>query len=149
MNRTIAVCTLIAWVALWVALTAAAPWTISDKNAFLAGFVNQEFLSFMGVVVTITLASAANLYIELNKLEEKVSGPVFRQTKQHVRDSAYALIGTLVAALVIVVLKPLVNCGATAQALCNGAALTIIIVSVMILIDLTQAAFALDPYGED
>lgn len=149
MNRTIAVCVLIAWVALWLTLAAAAPWVLSDQNSFLKGFVNEEFLSFMGVIVTITLASAANLYIELNKLEDRVDKPIFRSTKRHVRHSAFTLIGALVSALVVVVLKPLLICGRSSEALVNGVAVTTIIISVMVLIDLTQAAFALDPRADD
>lgn len=148
-NRTIAVCALIAWAALWLTLIAAAPWTLSDQNDFLKGFVNEEFLSFMGVVVTITLASAANLYIEMNKLEDRANRAVFIQSKRDVRHSAYFLIGTLVAAIVTVILKPLLDCGERSQAAVNGVAVTILIVSVMTLIDLTQTAFALDPHGED
>ncbi|MBJ6127596.1 hypothetical protein [Microvirga splendida] len=103
----------------------------------------------MGVIVTITLASAANLFIELNKLEEKIEMAVFSASKKHVKDSAFSLIGLLIASLTIVVVKPLFESfGPTAQALSNGMALTTILVSVLILIDLTQAAFSLDPNGE-
>lgn len=145
MDRTIAICALIAWAALYAALVACAPWTISDSNGFLKGFVNEEFLGFMGVVVTITLASAANLYIELNKLEEKLDESVFEKSKGDVRDSAYFLIGTLVASIVLVIVKPLLLTEERTMAVVNGLALTILLVAVMILIDLTQAAFSLDP----
>ena len=149
MNRTIAICALLAWAAAWAALVAAAPWTISDQNRFLKGFVNEQFLSFMGVVVTITLASAANLYIELNKLEDKIGQQVFIKTKADVRTSAYFLIGTLIASIVTVIMKPLLDCGPRAEAGVNGVAITILILSIMVLIDLTQAAFNLDPHAGD
>lgn len=149
MNRTIAICTLIAWAALSSALVAAAPWAISDANGFLKGFVNEEFLGFMGVVVTITLASAANLYIELNKLEDKLDVAIFTRSKADVRHSAYALIATLVASVVLVVVKPLLMCGERIVAATNAVALTILIVAILILIDLTQAAFSLDPRAPD
>lgn len=149
MNRTIAICALIGWVAIWIALTAAAPWVLSDKNTFLAGFVNEEFLAFMGVVVTITLASAANLFLELNRLEDRVDQSIFRSTKRHVRHSAFALIGSLAASLILVVAKPVLVCGERSEALLNGVALSIILFSIMILIDLTQAAFSLDARAEE
>lgn len=145
MNRTIAICTLIGWAALYTALVAAAPWTISDANSFLKGFVNEEFLGFMGVVVTITLASAANLYIELNKLEDKLDEAAFQKSKGDVRDSAYALVSTLVASVGLVIVKPLLVCGDRSAAFINGLAITILIVAIMVMIDLTQAAFNLDP----
>ena len=148
MNRTIAICTLVGWAALYAALVACAPWTISDGNAFLKGFVNEEFLGFMGVVVTITLASAANLYIELNKLEDKLDEAAFQKSKSDVRHSAYALIGTLVAAILLVIVKPLLIENERTMAFINGVALTILLFAVMILIDLTQAAFSLDPRAD-
>jgi hypothetical protein len=133
---------------MWLTLSAVAPWVLSDNNAFLRSFVNHEFLSFMGVIVTITLASAANLFIEMNKLEEKVDEAVFRAAKNDVKHSAYTLVGALIASILLVIIKPLVNCGPIAESLLNGVAITIIIFSVMILIDLTQTAFSLDPYGD-
>lgn len=145
MNRTIAICAIVCWAALSAALIAAAPWAISDSNEFLEGFVNEEFLGFMGVVVTITLASAANLFIELNKLEEKIDASVFTRSKAGVRHSAYSLIATLVASIILVIVKPLLACGERSAAAVNALAITILIIAIMILIDLTQAAFALDP----
>ena len=144
MSRTIALIVLVAWVAVWLTVVIADPWLLSDKNAFLRGFVNEEFLSFMGVIVTITLASAANLYIELNKLEDKLDAALFRGTKAEIRHSAYALVGTLVAALILVVVKPLFVSTDRATALINGVSLTILLVAILILIDLTKAAFGLD-----
>ncbi|WP_126421309.1 hypothetical protein [Asticcacaulis excentricus] len=145
MNRTIAICSLLAWSAIWSAVVICAPWIFSDKNKFFEGFVNEQFLSFMGVIVTITLASAANLFIEMNKLEDKVDKPVFRKAKDGVKDSSYWLIALLIFSIVVVIVKPLVNTGERSQAIVNGAAITIIIMSVLILIDLTQSAFTLDP----
>jgi len=144
-NKTIASCSLIVWVGLWFLLVAAAPWSISDSNSFLKGFVNQEFLSFMGVVVTITLASVANLYLALNGLEDRVDRPIFIKTKSHIRHSAYMLIAMLVCSLVLVVLKPLIVCGERSAAFVNGASITVVWISILILIDLTKAAFNLDP----
>lgn len=149
MNRTVAICTLLGWAALWAVLVVATPWAISDQNKFFKGFVNEQFLGFMGVVVTITLASAANLYIELNKLEEKLDKQLFLNTKREVRTSAYFLIGALVAAILTVIMKPLFDCGARSEAIMNGCAITILILSILTLIDLTQAAFNLDPHAGD
>lgn len=138
-------CLTIVSVGLWIGLSAAAPWVLSDKNTFLLGFVNHEFLGFMGVIVTITMASVANLHIELNKLEERVERAIFTKTKRSLKDSARALIVMLSLAVVIVVAKPLMNEGERSQALINGAALLIIIFSIMTLVDLTKAALSLEP----
>ncbi|HZH52730.1 MAG TPA: hypothetical protein VEZ16_12705 [Microvirga sp.] len=145
MNNIVAVCAMLCSITFLAIATLAAPWVISDYNKFLLGFVNQEFLSFMGVIVTITLASAANIHIELNRYEEAHEGVSFANTKRHVRHSAYALVGALCASILTVVIKPLVSGTETGQAVANGFALLILVFSTLILIDLTQAAFALEP----
>ncbi len=133
---------------MWFVAVLAAPWTLSDSNTFFAGFVGIGFLEFMGVVVTITLSSAANLFMEINKLEDKVDAAVFSRTKHNVKDSAYHLIGTLVASFALVATKPLFAAGQRTEAILNGFAVTIVLYGVLILIDLTQAAFALDPRAD-
>jgi hypothetical protein len=145
MNSIVGICATLCWATVVVVATIAAPWALSDRNTFLAGFVNHEFLAFMGVIVTITLASAANIHLELNRYEESFHNVSFTDTKRHVRHSAYALIGALVASLVVVVVKPLGPATEAWQSGVNGMALTVILAGVMILIDLTQAAFGLEP----
>ena len=68
MNRTIAACALIGWIVVIICVTAARPAWLSDSNGYLKEFLQHDFLGFMGVIITITLASASNLFIELNKL---------------------------------------------------------------------------------
>ena len=147
MNSTIAVVFLIAWVAITLTSVMVIPGPLSDKNTFLQGFVTHEFLSFMGVIVTITLASAANLFVEMNKIEDRHNKDIFSSSKKDVQDSAYALVGALIASLTVVVAKPwFSNAWAErGQAGVNCAALGIVAFSIMIMIDLIQAAFKLDP----
>lgn len=145
MGKATSVTILLVWVGLWLALVAAAPWTISDRNSFLAGFVNHEFLSFMGVIVTISLASTANIFLELTRIEDRLQKAAFPKTKRDVRHSAYMLLWLLVASVVLVIIKPLGgSCGERSIAFFNGVAITIIIVSVLTLLDVTRTAFSMD-----
>lgn len=143
MNRTIAIVILVAWTVVVACSAMAAPWVLSDKNRFLQGFVNHEFLGFMGVLVTITLASAANLFIELNKMEKEVGRAAFPKTKQSVKDSAYGLIAFLTVSVALVILKPVLALTPVAETIANGIAIGLIIGAIMALIDLTQTAFKL------
>lgn len=147
MNRTVAICSILCWVAVWLAIVVATPWMLSDQNQFLKGFVNHELLGFMGVIVTITLASASNLYIELNKLEAKAGAGAFSKSKADVRHSAFTLIGALVGSVILAIVKPIVICGARSEATVNGLAISILLLSALVLIDLTKAGFSLDPTG--
>ena len=81
MNKTVMRCIVICAVAVWIILSLAVPWVLADTNAFLKGFVNPKLLSLLGVIVTITLASAANLHIELNKIEEAAGKSAFVNTR--------------------------------------------------------------------
>lgn len=152
MNKTVARCVFVCAVSIWILLSILAPWVLSDNNAFLKGFVNHELLGFLGVVVTITLASAANLHIELNKLEEAAQRTGFTKTRTAIKRSAAALISMLLLAVVVVVAKPLVApdplANAMAASFFNGAALLIVLFNVLILIDLTQSAFQLGPKND-
>lgn len=147
MNRTIAICLFIGWFVIWAVILIDKPSILGDSNSFFRGFVNQEFLSFMGVIVTITIGSASNIYLELNKLEEKLDSSTFPKTKRDIKDSAYTLIAALVASVFVVIVKPLFPTTDISTAVLNGCAVTIVIVAVMILIDLTRAAFSLDVHG--
>jgi len=132
-------------VVVWIVLSCVVPDVLSDKNTFLKGFVTHELLGFLGVIVTITLASAANLHLKLNELEEKVQKQVFSKTRSMVKKSAYWLIGMLLIALLLVVIKPVVANSNIVESFFNGAALLVVFFNVLVLIDLTQSAFSLEP----
>jgi hypothetical protein len=143
MNKTVARCILVATVAVWLVTLVYRPDALADGNAFMRGFVNHELLAFLGVIVTITLASAANLHLTLNQLEaaakEKNNFPA---TRRAVKMSAYAMLWLLVFAFVLVVVKPLATSGNVyVEAFFNGGALVIVITNILILADLTEAAF--------
>lgn len=146
MNKTVAQCSVLCSTAVWIVLSFAAPWVLSDQNKLLSSFISSGgFLSFLGVIVTITLASAANLHLELNKMEEKIQKRVFSKTRSSVKKSAFWLIGMLLLSVLIATTKSLVCDTETAQSIFNGACLLIVLFNILVLIDLTQTAFALEP----
>jgi hypothetical protein len=119
------------------------PNALSDSgNAFLRGFVNQELLATLGVIVSITLVSAGAIHIELVKLAKEMRIDVERE-KRAVRNSAFLLIWLLLAALILVVLKPIVALGERPSAFANALGLMILIWAIAVLYDLTRAAFTI------
>jgi hypothetical protein len=113
------------------------------NNKFLSGFVNHEMLGFIGIVVTISLASAANIHIELNRIEEKIAARIFNEARGKIRGSVRALIVLLFASLILVTIKPIVANGSQSQAVVNSFALIVCIGCIQVLSDLTVAAFSL------
>ncbi|KQP04532.1 hypothetical protein [Methylobacterium sp. Leaf93] len=107
--------------------------------------MNYEYLGFMSVLVTITLASAANIHIELNRYDEALGKSAFERSRADLRHSAMALIAALCVALVTVFTKGLIPEVAARQAAVNGLALITIAFSIVTKVDLTLAAFRLTP----
>lgn len=138
--------TLIALTAVLISASICAPYYLSDDgNSFFKGFVTWELLSFLGVVVTITLASAANLHLELNKLEERTRES-FKEARVAVRQSASSLLALFVAAFVLVMVKPTLasphwNAGV------NAVAILIVLFNLAVLTDLTMAVFRIPAMG--
>lgn len=120
------------------------PHWLSDRNAFLKGFVNHELLTILGVIVTITLASAASLHLELNRLEDSFSES-FAEARFATKAYAYLLIALFGFALALVTLKPLLAVNAHWEAAFNGAAIWIIALNILAWLDLTSAVFAIPP----
>lgn len=122
----------------------AEPQWLSDENAFLKGFVNHELLTILGVIVTITLASAASLHLELNRLEDSFSES-FNEARFATKAYAYLLIALFGFALILVTIKPLVTINEHWEAAFNGAAIWIIALNILAWLDLTSAVFAIPP----
>lgn len=127
------------------AITAFAfPWALSDQNEFLKQFMNHEFLNFMGVVVTISLASTANIHIALRRKEDALGEEgIFSGTRARVKASAFSLIWAMFLAVVLVVAKPLLPFGPHVEALLNAAGLGIILWGMLIILDITKLSFKL------
>ena len=149
MNRTIAWTAIIGLATVLTSISVCRPELLSDGgNAFLKNFVNQELLSLLGVIVTITLASAASLHLELNKLQE-VTKERFVGARRAVKLSAYSLIGLFAVAFVLVVSKPLLAHGPSTSAAFNSVAIVIFAFNIMVLLDLTRTIFRIPALAED
>ena len=126
-------------------IAAARPSWIGEENQFLANFVNHEFLNLLGVILAITLASLSQIHLKLNEIEEKINKKVMAGSRAEVKSSAIWLIGLFVAAVIVVLVKPLIReCGIGAE-FSNGVALWILLFNVLILSDGTLSIFGVGP----
>ena len=134
------------YIVCWIVLTLSAPQVLSDNNTFMKGFINQELLTMLGVIVALTIGAATNLHIELNKIEERKKRVAFDRARKTIKQSISWLLWMFLAALILVVIKPLlVGYGERALSFLNGLALLILFVNFLVLIDLTHAVFELKP----
>jgi len=144
-SKTVALCAFIVSVGVWIVLSVAAPWVLGDNNRFMKDFLSDKLLSFLGVIVTITLASIANLHLELNKIEQMAGRRGFPRARLRLRQSAAWMIAMLLGAVALDVVKPLVSAGEIVASFLNGAGLLIVIFNALILIDITQMVFQIEP----
>lgn len=125
-------------VLLWISV--ATPHLLNDSNSFLSGFVNHELLGTLGFIVAVTLASAASVHFELNKLEDATGKP-FSRTRKSLKKSAYSLVVLFALAGFIVIVKPLLPDPSHSQAVANSFAIAIIYFNLSVLYDLTSTVF--------
>lgn len=145
MNKTISNCLFIVLFGVYLSIALCEPWVLSDKNAFLKSFVDHAFLSLLGVILAITLASAGNLHLEFNRLESKVRKSFLSSTRASVKRSSYSLIILFLVGFIVMIIKPLVPQVEIAMALINGLAVLVVIFNVLVLIDLTSLVFKIEP----
>lgn len=118
---------------------------MSDKNKFLSGFVNHELLGFMGVLVTITLATSTALVVNLYKLESIFGRNSFNKTIKDLKDSSYVLIYSLIVTFVLVLSKPSFANYEIIEATINSCAVTCVLGAILMLLDITRTAFVIAP----
>lgn len=147
MTRAVAYSILLAFGVLAVSLMAARPDWISDQNLFLKNFVNHEFINVLGVTLAITLASAAQIHLALNRIEEKNKiRNALEKTRRELREATYWLISMFVVGVAVVVVKPVASGDvAGTQAFFNMLALFVLLFHVLLLVSLTQLVFSIEP----
>lgn len=143
MSKSIAYVIVLCMIAVLSCCVISAPEFISDKNSFLRSFVSDQMLSVVGFMMTITLASAANLHLEFNKIEERYQRVGLQKARHEVHSSAYWMIGVFTSSVFLVVLKPIFSCGDRSQAICNSIAIIILLLNILVLVDLTRTAFGI------
>jgi hypothetical protein len=130
----------------FVAMSVCMPKILAD-NEFLKGFINQEVLSIMAVIMTISIASIATIHIWFNELEDKHQKKVFGSARREINQAAFYFIGLFVAQLVCLITRslPLFHGSDVALSLFNGGSVLLLLCSVLTLIDIMGVVRALTP----
>ncbi len=149
MSKTVSWCLLITAFAVVCVMSSATPRVLGDGNEFLLNFVTGELLDVLGVILAITLAASGQLHLTLNQIEEKKKRAGFHRTRRSVRQATYTLVVLFVAAVILVVAKPVLASETWSQSLFNGVALVILFWNVLLLVSLTAGIFAIKPEIED
>lgn len=119
-------------------------------NTFLTGFVNHEILALMAVILTITLASVANIHMSLNALilRRFRNNPEIRKValdvKTEMNDNAWLIIwGFLITVIVLVTKGCFEASNHLAQSIANGIALWLFLLYFLCLYDIYRVVFGI------
>jgi hypothetical protein len=121
------------------------PAVLSDENEFLAGFLDTDFLTVLGFMISISLASAVNIHFKLIDYTEK-SGKPLPGTMAAIRKSCISLVLVFILALVLVILKPVFACSKTTQGFFNSFAIAVLYFNISVMYDLLNTALKIPPF---
>ncbi|MFT6531666.1 MAG: hypothetical protein ACJASC_001208 [Limimaricola cinnabarinus] len=127
-----------------LSLTSAVIWRpdwVSDENAFLREFIDHDYLSFLGLVLTITVASLSQLHLSLDKLKSQLATEEIDPIRREIKHSAVVMIMLFAASLLLIVAKPIILDIESAAAIINSACIFFIIFYLLVLSDITLAIF--------
>lgn len=88
-----------------IVLSVCQPQVLGDKNSFLKDFINHEILNILGIILAITLASAAQLHLKFNEIEERAGKEILSESRKEVKSNALWLIYLFVVAMILVLIK--------------------------------------------
>lgn len=149
---------MIRWVLMIAASTIVAALTITApavlaRNAFLNGFVTHEILALLAVVLTITLASVANIHLTITRIikskfaDEDKGRLAAAPARSEINSNAWALFWAFLTCVVVLVLKGAYPTEPYLVSLMNGSALLILFFNLLVLYDIYQTVFDLAEAG--
>jgi hypothetical protein len=121
------------------------PEILDDSKQFFKDLLSKDMLPILGIILTISLASVAQLHLEFNKIEERRGELFLCSTRKALKGAAYMLIGTFVLGIIVVSLKAIIADTSFLQAIFNSLGILLLSLNVIILSDLTSAAFSIGP----
>ena len=138
---------LISLVTILTSISFTQPWILSDSNSFLKAFMGAELLATLGVIVSITLASAANMVMHLNRTTDETATR-FDRTRGSIKRSCLTLIYSLIGAVILVTVKPLLPQSEFNLAMANSFGLLLLYVNASVLLDLTRTSLSIPPASD-
>jgi hypothetical protein len=118
---------------------------VNDSNAFIKNFVGEPLLSALGVILAINLASLAQLHLNFNNIEERRRKRFLIGARAEVRSSARWMILLFIFAIVTISAKPMICPNPYAIAAINCLSMLILLFYILIMWDIVEAIFDLEP----
>lgn len=131
-----------------VSMLVCKPLWLSD-NTFLKGFISFEILSLLAVILTVTLASVANIHLAINRIIAKhLSGDneqvrVASEIKSEIKSNAWTIFFSFFFAVIILFVKGLNEADAFIVSACNAAMLWILFLNLMCILDIYRVIYGI------
>lgn len=107
-------------------------------NEFLSNFINNQYVSVLAIIVTVSLVSVTQIHLEYTRLERQFKKRVFYKARDAVNSSAIILTSMLSSAFVLSFTAAQVQSNTTVVSIIFVIAMLTILESIFIMYDLVQ-----------
>ena len=120
-----------------------------SANEFLMDFASQEALALMSVILTVTLASVANIHVAINRVvTERFNGngelkSLAKEVKSEITDNAWYIFAGFVVVIVVLLVKGLNMENEVVLAICHAIVLWILLLYVLCMLDIYRVIFGI------
>lgn len=140
--------TLIAFAAVLAVTVISRPNWLSE-NEFLLDFANQEALALMAIILTVTLASVANIHVAINRLVSQRFGEnaelktMASEVKSEITDNAWYIFWGFVVVIVVLLVKGLNMENEVVLAISHAIVLWILLLYILCMLDIYKVIFGI------
>lgn len=139
---------LIGFAAVLASVVVCKPEWMSD-NTFLKGFISFEILSLLAVILTVTLASVANIHLAINRIIARhLSGnaaqvKIAEEVKSETKANAWTIFYSFFFAVLILFVKGLNDADALIVSACNAGMLWLLFLNLMCILDIYKVIYGI------
>lgn len=144
MSRNYAIVFLACWGTVTTLLLATWPDILSDENSFFEQFFDQDFISFLAVLLTISIGLLAQLFVSVGKLGDKLGAGIVSEIRNEMRNTVKWLLAVFFLSLFLVALKPTLSAIPLALEISNSILMLLLVYYLLILSDVVLSVFDFD-----
>ena len=144
----IKIAALIGFAVVLASLVICKPEWLSD-NTFLKGFITFEILSLLAVILTVTLASVANIHLAINRIIARhLAGNtaqirVAEEIKTEIKSNAWTIFYSFFFAVGILFVKGLNEPDQLIVSVCNASMLWLLLLNLMCILDIYRVIYGI------
>lgn len=137
-----------------IVLTAYDPRILSD-NRFLTSIISHEILPILVVILTVTMASVANIHLAMGRMKSSllakgvdISAEI-ADARREVSENAWVLFGSFCICVIVLFIKGAIEDSEyTYISICNSAVILVFVLNLVILYDIYGSIYALTSLDE-